>query len=246
MENQTNLQLAQMSAPIPFSQKLLQCIAKLDTGEKMKAKLELVVLTSELMPNGKPNFLSVIKYPMIKSLITTTEGKMRLMGIVTLLIKDFCSSFNVVRNMNENQMIEAASMLLDECDNFRLEDYVMMFQMGKRGELFNVHDRIDLQVITAMLDKYWEIRHKAGENEIVTEINHIDTMGNTSRLGDIVAMQDMKLMELGSGFSSALTDMKKLVEEKVGNKEERAKLREIEQADTEAIRKRKQEMGYDD
>lgn len=235
-----------MSAPIPFSQKLLQCIAKLDTGEKMQAKLELVMLTSELMPNGKPNFLSVIKYPMIKSLITTTEGKMRLMGIVTLLVKDFCSSFNVVRNMNETQMLEAANMLLEECDNFRLEDYVMMFQMGKRGELFDVHDRIDLQVITSMIDTYWEKRHAAAEDEITTEINHLDTLGNPEKLQQQVSLQDAKLLELSSVYSTTMGRMKDFFEPRIGNKEERERLRKIEKVDIEAIRQRKQEKGYDD
>ena len=207
--------------------------------------MELAEICRELMPSGKPNYLSVIKYPMIKSLIES-QGFRVMHKVIFLMLKDFCNSFNVVRNMSEDQMIEAASMLLDECDNFRLEDYVMMFQMGKRGELFDVHDRIDLQVVTAMMDEYWKKRHEAGESHIVTEINHIDTLGNTTRLGEIVNMQDIKLAELGSGFSSALTDMKKLVEEKVGNKEERARLREIEKSDTEAIKKRKQELGYND
>jgi len=207
--------------------------------------MELVLLSSELMPNGKPNFLGVIKYPMIKNLVKTDNDKMQFLGLITLLVKDFCSSFNVVRNMNENQMIEAANMLLEECDNFRLEDYVMMFQMGKRGELFDVHDRIDLQVITAMLDEYWKKRHEAGESVIANEINHIDTLGNTARLGETIALQDMKLMEMSSGFSSAINHLKDVVEQKVGNKEERARLREIEIADTAAIQEKKKQLGYD-
>lgn len=233
-----------MSAPIPFSQKLQQCITNLDGQNKVQAKMELIMLISELMPNGKPNFLSVVKYPMIKSLIVNPTDKMRLLGMVTLLVKDFCSSFNVVRNMTENQMIEAASMLLDECGNFRLEDYVMMFQMGKRGELFDVHDRIDLQVITRMLDRYWELRHEAGESQFIDEINHFDTLGNPTRMGELIPLQDARLMEMSSGFSSAVNHLKDFFEPKIGNKEEREKLRQIEQADTEAIRKQLNEKGY--
>lgn len=148
--------------------------------------------------------------------------------------------------MNEEQMIEAASMLIDECSNFRLEDYVMMFQMAKRGELFDVHDRIDLQVVTRMLDTYWEKRNKAAEEKWEQENKKFEGMGDTQRLNQMVNMQDMKFMELGSGFSSALTDLKKVVEQKIGNKEEREKLKQIEKSDIEAIRKQKIERGYGD
>lgn len=223
---------------------LIATMIKLEK-DKVAGKLELAEICRGLMPNGKPNYLAVIKFPMIKSLIES-QGFRSMHKVVFLLVKDFCNSFNVVRNMTEEQMIETASMLLDECDNFRLEDYVMMFQMGKRGELFDVHDRIDLQVIIAMLDKYWQLRHEAGESVVANEINHIDTLGNTSRLGETIALQDFKLMEMSSGYSSAINRLKDTLEEKVGNKEERQRLKEIEIADTAAIQQKKKELGIND
>lgn len=197
------------------------------------------------MPKGKADFLSVIKYPMIKSLVAE-KGRNYMHKVLFLLVKDFCNSFNVVRNMNEDQMIEAANMLLEECGNFRLEDYVMMFQMGKRGELFDVHDRIDLQVITAMLDKYWELRNAAGEKQTIEENKHLDSLGSTARFGETIAMQDMKLMEMSSGFSSAINHLKDVVETKVGNREERERLRQIEIEDTKAIQEKKKQLGIND
>lgn len=232
-----------MSVPNQSSQKLIQCLIQLETPKRSEAKMDLMVRCGELMPNGNPDFLAVVKYPMIKGLILS-EGKKKMLAVVTLLVKDFCSSMNVVRNMNEDQMIEAAGMLIDECGNFRLEDYVMMFQMAKRGQLFDIHDRIDLQVITRMLDKYWQIRHEAGESQFVEEINHFDTLGNPTRLNETVALQDAKLMEMSSGFSSAVNHLKDFFEPKIGNKEEREKLRQIEQTDKEAIRKQLNEKGY--
>ena len=158
MENQIqklNNQLAQMSAPVAFSHALMQCLIKLETPDKTEAKMELISLTSELMPAGVPSFLEIVKYPMIRDLIAEI-GKKKMLAILVLLVKDFCSSINVIRNMNEDQMIEAGAMLLDECVNFRLEDYVMMFSLAKRGQLIKILDRIDLQLIGEMMDKYWE------------------------------------------------------------------------------------------
>lgn len=79
------------------------------------------------------------------------------------MVKDLSSSINVVRNMNEDQMIEAAAMLLDECDNFRLEDYQMMFAMAKRGTLVRILDRLDINIISQMMDEYYTRRRMAGE-----------------------------------------------------------------------------------
>ncbi len=234
-----------MSAPRQFSQKLSQCLIRFETPERQDAKMEFLVTVSELMPNGKPDYLGVIKYPMLKDLVKH-DGKKQWLAILTILVKDFCASMNVIRNMNEDQMIEAAAMLVDECDNFRLEDYVMMFQLAKRGELFQIRDRIDLQVITEILDAYWQKRHTAGESSIVTEINHIDTLGNTARLGETIALQDAKLMEMSSGFSSAVSHLKDFFEPKIGNKEERQRLKEIEIADTAAIQQKKKELGIND
>ena len=156
-----NNQLSRRSALPQLSQKLILSILKLESPDlKFPGKMELMEVVTELMPAGVPDFLSVVKYQKISAL-KTTLGQKDLHKAVFLLVKDFCSSLNVVRNMNEDQMIEAAAMLLDECGNFRLEDYTMMFALAKRGGLVKLYDRIDLEVITAIIDAYWVKRHKA-------------------------------------------------------------------------------------
>lgn len=135
------------------------------------------------MPQGKPNYLEMVNYPMIKQLVHQ-NGMPMMHKVLFLLVKDFCASMNVVRNMNEEQMIESASMLLDECGNFRLEDYVMMFQMAKRGDLVKIMDRIDMQKITEMLDEYWKRRHDAGNKAIDEENRGMDMLGDTKRTFD--------------------------------------------------------------
>lgn len=219
---------------------------------KTDGKMELIKISSELMPSGKPNFLSVVKYPMIKDLIIQ-RGEVEIYTVLFLLVKDFCASMNVVRNMNEDQMIEAAGMLLDECGNFRLEDYVMMFQMAKRGELFDIHDRIDLQVITRMLDAYWDKRHTAGEEIVATEICHFDTIGNPTRTNEKNTVWDdekgyIQVETVPQKFGALLSQfdaMKTLIEDKVGTREERNRLKQVEKEDTEKIRQQLKERGYE-
>ncbi len=198
----------------------------------------------DIMPSGVPNYLQVIKYPTIKSLIS--EMSVTFMHkVVFLMVKDFCESLNVVRNMNETQMIDAATMLLDECGNFRLEDYTMMFQMGKKGELVKIRDRVDIEVLTEMLDTYWEKRNHAGEEQWQIENKHFETMGTQTRLIEHMHKEDGRLMTMAEGIQAAFGGLKQLVEEKVGNRAERQKLAEIEKNDVEAIKQRKKELGYD-
>ena len=208
--------------------KLISCILSLEhTAKKTDAKMELMATARDLMPGGVPNFMDVIKYPKIE-MLKSTEYNGSLHKIIFLLVKDFCNSMGVVRNMSEDVMIEAAGILLEECDNFRLEDYVMMFQMAKRGELFDIRDRIDLQVVTEILDAYWLKRKNAGEKAVVEETRHLDSLGSTFRLNDTVSVTDQKLMNMGSGFSAAMGALKDVLRDKVGDKEERARLRQIE------------------
>jgi len=133
-----------------------------DPETRQANKLALIQITNELMPGGKPNYLQVVKFPPVASLVGQM-GEPAVLLILSIMVRDFCGSLNVVRNMNEDQILEAAAMLLNECDNFRLEDYTMMFALAKKGDLVKIYDRIDLQVITAILDAYWERRHKAGQ-----------------------------------------------------------------------------------
>jgi hypothetical protein len=198
------------------SQKLIQCLIKLDLPEtKVDAKMEFLSLTSILMPAGNPTYLDMIKYPMIRDLISD-HGKKTMLKVVYLLIRDFCNSLNVVRNMNEDQMIEAAAMLIDECSNFRLEDYAIMFSMGKRGELLKIYDRIDISVITQMLDEYWKRRNAAAIK--LQEPKTEEGFPPSSRLLDNFHPADTRLINSVDRLGSAFGDLKnKLMEWRDGN-----------------------------
>lgn len=112
------------------------------------------------MPAGKPNYLGMIKYPKITDLVTS-QGEPTLVLILSVMVRDFCACMNVARSMNQDQIIEAAYMLLNEAGNFRLEDYAVMFSMAKKGDLVKIYERIDLEVITAIANEYYARRRDA-------------------------------------------------------------------------------------
>jgi hypothetical protein len=179
----------------------------LNQDTRMNGKMELLSVINDLMPAGVPNFLDVVKYPKISELIVS-HGHAAVLLMVSVLVRDFCGSLNVVRNMNEDQIIEAASMLVSECGNFRLEDYTMMFSMAKKGELVKIMDRIDQQVITSILDEYWKKRNIAGSEAIEGEIKHLDGLGKTVRLLDDMNPQDAKLINTADNLAATIGEMK--------------------------------------
>lgn len=185
--------------------KLQQCLIKLNEPEtRMDGKVELMGIISTLMPAGIPDYLGVIRFPKVSGLIIQ-EGKKKTLFMICALIRDFCNSLNVSRNMNEDQIIEAAAMLMDECGNFRLEDYAMMFALAKRGALLKLYDRIDLEVITAILDAYWAKRHKAAieaeEKAINAQETQLPLLRNT---------KNNEWDKIG-GLSSVFADMKNAI-----------------------------------
>lgn len=185
------------------SKKLMATISKLSTGD-VDAKMAFLQQAATLMPGGIPAFADIIKYPTIKSLVET-YGNATMHKLVFLLVKDFCESINVVRNMTEDQMIECASMLINECGNFRLEDYVMFFASCKRGKYGRILDHIDINVISNMLDDYWMHRHQEGQAIQNKDVYMYEHMGDTKRIAD---SQDRQLSDRVTNIGAALSWMK--------------------------------------
>lgn len=184
--NQENRQLVGKSNNPILSQRLQRTLMELALPEvepgqsHMRAKMEILRINKILLPSGKANFPAVVRYPKIADLVTQIgEDKMLLM--ISEIVRLFCASMNVSRNMNADQIVEASAMLLDECGNFRLEDYVIMFQMAKRGDLkIDFYERIDIETVSRIVDAFWRLRHEAG-NAIRDADTLNDMQGDFSR-----------------------------------------------------------------
>lgn len=159
------------------------------------------------MPAGKPNFLAVINFPKIVDLVKE-KGEPVVLLSLSIMVRNFCGSLNVQRNMNEDQILETALMLLNECNNFRLEDYLMMFEMGKKGELVKIYERMDIGIITEMADIYFDRRLKARDEHIEGETNMLDSLGPLARLNDKESPYEEKRNEKINSLGSVFGQMK--------------------------------------
>jgi hypothetical protein len=185
----------------------------LEPKERTANKMAYLQITKELMPAGKPEFLTVVKYPKINDLVQE-RGEPVIMLILAVMIRDFCATMNVVRNMNEDQILEAAAMLLNEAGNFRLEDYTVMFAMAKKGQLFEVRDRIDLQVITAIADAYYAQRRDAKINMQDQEVERMEAQRPVHR--PLATIED-RMNDRFTTVAGAFSELKNVIKTKIEN-----------------------------
>lgn len=125
--------------------------AKIDLS--IEGKIELVNAGVRLIPKGEIAFNELENYPSLVS-ITKELGITKTQTLIALLITNFTKSFNVVRNMSEDQILECAVYIFEECNDFTIEDYVIMFTLAKRGKLGDILDHIDMRVIADIHKEY--------------------------------------------------------------------------------------------
>ena len=140
------------------------CLINSQNNNQPLSPIQLVELATELLPKGNADFMAVKKYKPIRFLIEKELATLSdIRCTLLVLVKNFSESMNVVRNLNETQAVEITEMLIDECGDFRLEDYFIMFQLAKRGKIGDIRDRIDIQLISKLIDEYWQYRNVEGQ-----------------------------------------------------------------------------------
>jgi hypothetical protein len=155
--------------------------------EKSMAKIELSELISISMPKGEPDWRA-LKYNMPVATLVAENGRKEITMVLICLLKDFCDSLNVVRNMTEDQIIDAATMLRDECGDFRMEDYAMMLTMAKRNRLgVKILDRVDIQTIGMIKEAYEAIRRQGIAESLEQEAREYEKNLKNNLIGWIVA-----------------------------------------------------------
>lgn len=124
----------------------------------------IIEYSSDLMPAGKPNFENIRYYPSIIQLVAA-HGKKDIRKVLAAIVKNFNDSINVPegKKLNTTQTVEVACFLLDECNNYRIEDYIMMFSLAKRGKIGNIFDRVDMPVISDIKANYEALRREYSE-----------------------------------------------------------------------------------
>jgi hypothetical protein len=176
---------------------------------KSNAKMNYMAIVNEIMPGGQPDYLGMIRFPKITDLVQE-QGQAVILLVLSVMVRDFCATLNVVRNMNDDQIVEVAAMMLVECGTFRMEDYATFFAMAKKGQLGQIRDRIDMQVITELLDQYFARRRDAAIELQEREIERQEAQLPVQRVPS--NPMDDKFMSVGG----ALSEMRSALADKIG------------------------------
>lgn len=170
--------------------------------------------------HGLPNFNIIIHKPAIKLLIDNGQKK-EVSTLLTLLLKKFCNSFNVVRNMNNEQILDCVHFLIDECGNFRIEDYILMFNMGKLGKLGKILDRVDISVIAMMKENYEQLTSKDFQEAMTKpkqisppneEVKYVDPELVVNAFKDLIAKMEENQAKHHADIDAENERRKKIIE----------------------------------
>lgn len=74
------------------------------------------------------------------------------------LLVNFLEYLNIGKNMNEAQVADTVTLLLQEYHLLRPDDFILFFSRAKTGRYGNLYDRIDGMVIFEWMNKYMDER----------------------------------------------------------------------------------------
>jgi hypothetical protein len=113
---------------------------------------------------GMVKFETVLLIPLKDRLPGLVEqyGKEKVHALLTVLLTDFCNSFNLIRPMTPDQIVMCAFDLIDTSyeDYLSIEDFVLFFQGAKSAKYGKILDRMDQQTIFELFENYRQQRHE--------------------------------------------------------------------------------------
>ncbi len=130
-----------------------------------------------------------------------------MMVIITTLIINTAEYMNVGRNMNEDQCLETASLMLNQFKHETIEDFVLMFKNAKTGKYGTTFNRLDGQVIFEWFYKYLDekaryretVHAKIKQGGVIIEDLQKKIIGEKQNTGMNIDMK-IKAMKIGLGI----------------------------------------------
>jgi len=146
-------------------------------------KIEFREMAGGLIYGGRPNFPAIMQSGTQLSLIKKhfanppvpakdgtpaipgSDGTKETVGVLSLLINDFQTGFNLIRPLTDDQVVDLAIDLLTDWWAYKLEDFVSFFLLAKKSTFGRVLDRMDQDTVFKMLAEYDALRvsHLAAE-----------------------------------------------------------------------------------
>ena len=117
--------------------------------------------------NGVINFPTLFTIPSSERLpAMAREDIRRTAGVITVGLKFALESMNLVRPMNNNQIIDLVDAIIEtsEEDNLSLEDLMIFLQQLVRGQYGKLYESLDIPKFMDMFEQYREERWQSLRN----------------------------------------------------------------------------------
>lgn len=124
--------------------------------------------------------------------------------VIAALLTDYCNSYNVVRNMSAQQIVDWAIEEVENLEHYTLEDYVVFFQQAKSGKFGQPFDRIDRGTVDSMFEQYHNER-TAALRELIDARQHNNIPMERMTKKDAI---DDKVLRLGDAINSVKNEWK--------------------------------------
>lgn len=105
---------------------------------------------------------------------------MFLIAMLNSFISDLVQSFNIGKNMNENQVIDTSRHIARKYYYLKPEDFKMCFDNAKDGVYGKQYDRLDRQVIIQWIETY--CAERASFFEADNDLEHDKTKSENSKI----------------------------------------------------------------
>lgn len=112
-------------------------------------------------------------------------GEMPTKAILAMILTDTALFFNTGQNMNQDQIVQLAEMVIEDYYFLKIDDLKLCFKnamKGRYGQIF----RIDGSIVLSWLEKYQEERFNEADN--VSYKQHLSTKGerNSQTLTEMI------------------------------------------------------------
>jgi len=157
----------------------MQCVQE---GDKSK----IVALSS------KVSIQTSLVAPTLKTL-EKKYGLDDLASLISMLILQTASYLNLSNNINEDQSLETAFLLLEKYPHETIDDFIVMFKNAKKGEYGEIYNRLDGQLIFKWMEKYLEekadfrnsihqkLKFSVPAKNLITTSNSVENSENSSQ-----------------------------------------------------------------
>jgi len=114
----------------------------------------------------EPNNLLPTNYSAVRQIIETspislavigkTEGNELVNALLIRLVEGLCSSYNVAKNMDVNQIQECANLLYQNYYHFSVNHFKTAFDRFKMNKYpdIKIYDRFDLSIVFSIIEKF--------------------------------------------------------------------------------------------